>query len=345
VRGLEYQVRRRDGRIIWISESARAVRDFEGRVHYYEGFIEEITARKQAEAALRRSQDALIETSRQVGMAEVATGILHNMGNALNSINVSTTVMISKIRESRVDGVAKAAALMELHASTIGTFITTDPKGQHLPKYLAQLGERLLHEQSELHEELKGLKKTLEHINAIVSMQQNYAKASNVAEETDPVELIEDALRMSAGSLARHEVQVVREYAPDLPKVTVPKHGVLQILINLISNAKKACDAGESHPKRLVLRLGMSSSGCMRMEIADNGVGIPQENLTRIFNHGFTTREDGHGFGLHSGALMARQLGGSLIAKSDGVGKGASFALEIPCAITGSALKQPSCLD
>jgi signal transduction histidine kinase len=59
-------------------------------------------------------------------------------------------------------------------------------------------------------------------------------------------------------------------------------------------------------------------------------VGIPAENLTRIFNHGFTTRKDRHGFGLHSGALAAAQLGGSLTVRSDGLGRGAAFILELP---------------
>src|SRR5579862_5932309 len=331
VRGLEYQVRRRDGKIIWISESARVVRDARGQLLYYEGFIEEITGRKQAEAELRISQADLIETSRQVGMAEVATGVLHNMGNALNSINVSTSLIADKVRGLKVNGVARAAALMEANTIDLGKFLTSDPKGKQLPWYLARLGERLQQEQSELDEEIKRLGRTLEHVNAIVAMQQNFAKGSSLVEDVDPVELVEDALRMSAGSLARHEVQVSRDYASDLPKVKVSKHKVLQILINLICNAKNACENANSQVKRLILKVGLTGdTPFMRIEVVDNGVGIPQENLTRIFNHGFTTRRDGHGFGLHSCALMAKQLGGSLTALSDGLGKGASFALEFP---------------
>src|SRR6267154_1405439 len=178
VRDFEYQVRRRDGQVIWISESARAVRDTQGRVRYYEGFIEEITGRKQAEAALRTSQDRLIESSRQVGMAEVATGILHNMGNALNSINVSTTLIAEKVSGSRVKAVAKAAALMEANAAELGKFLTTDTKGQQLPNYLGRLGAHLVQEQAELQEEIIRLRKSLEHVGAIVVMQQNYAKGS-----------------------------------------------------------------------------------------------------------------------------------------------------------------------
>jgi signal transduction histidine kinase len=107
------------------------------------------------------------------------------------------------------------------------------------------------------------------------------------------------------------------------------KHKALQILVNLVSNARRACSDSGRADKRLTLRLA-SGDGRVRLSVADNGAGIPAENLTRIFNHGFTTRKDGHGFGLHSGALAARELGGSLLAHSDGVGLGATFTLELP---------------
>ena len=66
------------------------------------------------------------------------------------------------------------------------------------------------------------------------------------------------------------------------------------------------------------------------MEVTDNGEGIPKENLTRIFQHGFTTKKTGHGFGLHSGSNAAREMGGSLNVRSDGTGTGATFILELP---------------
>ena len=68
----------------------------------------------------------------------------------------------------------------------------------------------------------------------------------------------------------------------------------------------------------------------MKISYIDNGIGIPADNLTRIFGHGFTTRKEGHGFGLHSGALAAKELGGALTVESDGPGKGATFTLEFP---------------
>jgi signal transduction histidine kinase len=104
---------------------------------------------------------------------------------------------------------------------------------------------------------------------------------------------------------------------------------VLQILVNLISNATRAMEAVTDRPRRLTLRL-QASGASLRVCVRDDGEGISPENLTRIFAHGFTTRKTGHGFGLHSCALAARQMGGILTAQSEGPGKGATFTLEFP---------------
>jgi PAS domain S-box-containing protein len=331
VRGLEYQVRRRDGSVIWISESARVVLGDRGEVRYYEGFIEDITARKEAERKLHESQQQLLETSRHVGMAEVATSILHNMGNAMNSINTSVSVASEQVQRSKVVSVGRVAALLRAHEASLGTYLEKDAKGRMIPDYLCQLAEHLAQEQAILLRELETLRKSVGHVNEIIAMQQGYARATGLAETVAVTELIDDALSMTANSLARHNVHVRIDYAPDLPQITVQKHKVLQILLNLIRNAQKACD-GSTVEKQILLRVRSTrAKKWIKVEVVDNGIGIANSNLALIFSHGFTTRKDGHGFGLHSCALMAREMGGSLIAQSEGPGKGASFILEIPC--------------
>jgi PAS domain S-box-containing protein len=332
VRCLEYQVRRRDGGIIWITENSRMVRDNNGKARYYEGFIEEITRRKESEAALQQSQQRLIETSRQVGLAEITNGLLHNIGNALNSVNTSASVTAGKVSNSKVGNLFKAINMLRDHEADLANYLATDPKGRQLIGYLGDLAPRLLHEQAEIQEELKSLKMSVEHANSILACQQNYAKSAGRLETVRPIELIEDALQMNANSLARHNIKIVKDYAPNMPDVTVRKHLILQILVNLIRNAQKACEASESGEKVLTVRMSCNqASRRVQIDVQDNGVGIPPENLARLFTHGFTTRKDGHGFGLHSGVRMAEEMGGSLIARSEGVGKGASFILEFPC--------------
>ena len=289
---------------------------------------EEVTEHTQAQAELERVHRQLVEASRQAGMAEIATNVLHNVGNVLNSVNVSAILASDLAQKSKADGLGRVVALMREHAHDLGEFIASDPRGKHLPVHLGHLADHLKTEQAAIVKELDSLRSNIEHIKDIVAMQQSYAKVAGVHEIIGVVDLLEDSLRMNTGALARHGVDVVRDFEGQ-PLVNIDKHKVLQILVNLVRNAKYACSES-GLPDRQVTLSVRSANGRARIVVADNGVGIPPENLTRIFNHGFTTRADGHGFGLHSGALAARELGGTLSVHSDGVGRGASFSLELP---------------
>jgi ligand-binding sensor domain-containing protein/signal transduction histidine kinase len=289
----------------------------------------EIEERKRMQSEIERVHRELLQASRLAGMAEVATGVLHNVGNVLNSVNVSTTLVTERIKKSKVSSVGRIAALLKQHGADLGSFMTSDPKGQRLPSYLSDLSAQLSREQGEALEELSALHKNLDHIKDIVAMQQSYARVAGVTTREDAVSLFEDALRMDEAALRRHGVKLVREFEQSLPQITVDRHKVVQILVNLIRNAKHACNEAHREDKRLTLCVG-NSAGRIKFSVSDNGVGIPPENLTRIFSHGFTTRRDGHGFGLHSGALAAKEMGGELRVHSDGADKGATFTLELP---------------
>ena len=297
--------------------------------------VRNTTERKYAEAQLAAAHLQLLEVSRQAGASEVATGVLHNVGNALNSVNVSAMLVVDYNKRSRIPWVAKVAALLNEHAQDLNEFLTADPKGKLLPRYLGDLAEQLAKEQQTTRIELELLCKSLEHIAQIVAMQQSYGKISGFTEIIDASALVEDALRLEAGSPAGADVELVRDYA-DVPPVAVEKHKVLQILVNLLRNAKHACDDSGRKDKQLRIQIAKADNA-VRIAIIDNGIGIPPEHLTRIFNYGFTTRKGGHGFGLHNGALAARELGGSLTARSGGPDRGATFTLELPTQAPKSA--------
>ncbi len=317
-----------DGAVCWTSYTLRFLKDpVTGEIQELTTVVD-ITERKKAEEELEGIHKKLVETSRQAGMAEVATSVLHNVGNVLNSVNVSATVMADHIRRSKAANVGRVAGLLASHASDLPDYLTNDPKGKIIPSYLSGLAGAIAAEQAAITGELAGLQKNIDHIKDIVAMQQNYAKTSGVLETLAVPDLVEDALRMNAGSLASHEIKIVRDYAIR-PTLTLEKHKVLQILVNLIRNAQHACDESGRPDKRITLRT-TARGGCVGIAVSDNGVGILAENLVRIFSHGFTTRANGHGFGLHSGALAAKELGGALLVHSDGPGLGATFTLELP---------------
>ncbi len=341
--GFESQVYRGDGSVIWISETARAERDGTGAVLYYEGTVEDISDRKRSEAALENLHKQLVEASREAGMAEVATGVLHNVGNVLNSVNVSALLIVERLSKSRISHLANISVLLRENAGDLTGFLTNDPRGRKLPAFISSLAERLGVEQVEMLRELEGLTKNVAHIKEIVSVQQSYAKVSGVIESLEATALVEDALEMNGAAFDRHCVEVVREFE-DVPMVRVDKHKVLQILINLIRNAKYAVSESSRRDKKMTVRIGANGDGRVKILVEDNGIGIAQENLSRIFAHGFTTKKDGHGFGLHSAALAATETGGALSAHSEGPGRGAIFTLELPAEETPARPPKPLAL-
>ena len=285
---------------------------------------------------LKDAQTELLDSARQAGMAEIATNVLHNVGNVLNSVNISADLVTRKLRSSKALGLGKAMQLINEHQADLGTFLTQDEKGKLLPGYLNQLVEAIAQEQHGMAEELAQLSKSVDHIKDIVSTQQSYAGASTLLEPVNISALMDDALRMNAGALSRHHVTVVKAYAP-VPEILADKHRLLLIMVNMISNAKYAMDKLSERPRQITLAVESVGDETLKISVKDDGEGIPPENMARIFTHGFTTRKEGHGFGLHSCALAAVEMNGQLSAHSDGPGLGAVFTLTIPLTLAGSS--------
>jgi PAS domain S-box-containing protein len=325
----ERRHRRPDGTLVWVRSTTSLVRGLDGAPDCSVEFLRDITERKQYDLDLERVHKELMAASRQAGMAEVATNVLHNVGNILNSVNISASLVAERVKQSKASGVLRTADLLREQGSNLAQFLGDDARGRRIPEYLASLGEQLANDQRLTLEEIVSLRSNLEHIKDTVAMQQNYAKLCGVTEIVTVAELVEDSLRLNAGAFARHGVKVRREFT-EVPQITVDKHKVLQILVNLIRNAKYACDESGRRDKEVILRIEPCAAG-VRIAVVDNGIGIPAETMARLFSHGFTTRRSGHGFGLHSCALAAQELGATLRATSDGAGLGAAFILELPC--------------
>ena len=298
---------------------------------------DQVTARERAHTELAQAQRSLMLASRQAGMAEVATGVLHNVGNVLNSVNVSTTLLRDQVRKSETCALLKATELLKQKNGELGAFLTADPRGKLMPEFIIQIAEQLRKERESTLRELEQLAKNVDHIKDIVATQQNYARVSGIVEKVSPASLVEDALQINSAALTRHGVKVIRRFE-EVPPLMVDKHKVLQILINFIRNAKYALDECTRNEKLLIVTIAKADGECVMIQVEDNGIGILPENLTRIFSHGFTTRPNGHGFGLHIGAINAREMGGSLSAASDGTGRGATFTLILPISPPGKNL-------
>jgi sensor domain CHASE-containing protein len=279
---------------------------------------------------LAQSRRALAEHARAAGMSEIATGVLHNVGNALNSVNVSSSLVADKVRTLSSQDLARTMELIEKSSNDLVDFVTNNPKGKHLEPLLKNLSEQLSAQREDLSKEIHSMNEGLDHIKVLVQSQQTYAKGKTLLESTTSERLITTALGFCGAMLHEpDEVEVVREIELT-ESIEVDRHRTTEIFVNLIQNACQAMRESGVTPPRIVIRAVGAQDGRVRFEVSDCGPGISEENIAKVFNHGFTTKPSGHGFGLHASANAATEMGGTLTARSEGEGRGATFTLEIP---------------
>lgn len=298
-----------------------------------EGTLEDVSVRKRAERELDALHSQLLLASRQAGMAEVATGVLHNVGNVLTSVNLIVHDVQDRLKTTRLTHLKRVVEILQREQPRLAEFLTADNAGRQLPDFLAKLDEHLTGENRQLLADVEGLVRHFEHIREIIVTQQGSAQLFGVMENLNPAQLFEDALRLNAESLERHGVVLERVFDP-VGLVKADRHKVLQILVNLLKNAKDALQVLKPGERRIRVRVSAAPENLIALSVEDNGPGIAAANLRRIFQHGFTTKQSGHGFGLHSSVLAAREMGGDLVAESAGLGKGATFILSLPAVRT-----------
>ena len=318
----------KSGEAYWVAIESRPILNSEGVVEKFIAIERDISARIQAEQEREKLSRELQESARAAGMAEIATGVLHNVGNVLNSINVSTHLLTRSCRESRLASLVKARDLFESNREDLANFLTKDKQGIHFPEFFKQLVNTLSDENQLRIEELETLGENVNHVKEIISFQQSYARQGGIDEPVYLDKLVDSVLKMNQEKFDCYEIKIRRDYN-FFTCISLNKHKLLQILINLITNAKHALRDSKTENKELVISIREVGEN-IEITVADNGVGISPKNIEKIFAHGFTTKDDGHGFGLHSSALAAKELNGSLYVNSDGEGHGATFGIQIP---------------
>jgi C4-dicarboxylate-specific signal transduction histidine kinase len=282
---------------------------------------------KRSFEELGQTQRQLVDASRRAGMAEVATSVLHNVGNVLNSLNVSASLVTEGLERSPSLGIVRVNKLVTEHIGDLFAFLVTDERGRQLPNYLDKLADAVSTERDRLIGEMHGLQRSIDHIKTIVAMQQSNAKLGGLIEEVALVELLDDAVDLTLKD--DPTLVIERDFIP-LPPLYLYRHKIMDIVINLMQNARRALhEVDGDGDKRVTLRV-QEQDGFIAIAVSDNGVGIAHANLAKIFTHGFTTHQEGHGFGLHASANSAASMGGRLLAHSDGPGNGATFTLLVP---------------
>jgi two-component system sensor kinase FixL len=317
------------GKTVHLQAHARLSFDALGQLERVLGVVWDVSDQVLQEERQLQLQVQLRDASHQAGMAEVATGVLHNVGNVLNSLGVSAALVLARLRDSRVGNVQRVAKLLTDQGDRLGAFLENDPRGREVPGYLTQLGEHLGAESAHLQTETQAIVTHVEHIGRIVVAQQSYARRSGITEEVDVAELLDNAIALNfTGSI---DTTVNRDYQA-VPGLTIDRHKLMQILGNLLSNARHALREQTAGSRILTARIRAPADGSLSIDVEDSGIGIEAGLLKRLFEFGFTTKKDGHGFGLHVSGILAKDLGGELSGHSDGQGRGARFSLRLPLA-------------
>lgn len=287
---------------------------------------------------LGEAQSKLVELAHSAGKSQVAADVLHNVGNVLNSLTVSTTVAEEKIRNSEAPSVRQAAQLLISHRDVLGSFMMKDERGRAIPDFLDTLGTQLMTEQAAVLDELSSLSRAIQHIRAVIQSQQAHRSDNRLLESVSPAVLVNEAIQLTADGLNRHCIRIERRFGT-CPEFMLDQHRVLQILVNLITNAKQAIKAAGKSAGVITIGLRQIVHGKVpgvEITVTDDGIGIAQEQTDHIFAAGYSTREAGQGLGLHSAANMARECDGQLSVASAGPGQGATFTLSLPAARTES---------
>ena len=276
---------------------------------------------------LRETQKTLVDISHRTGMAEIASSILHNVGNVLNSVKVSSQILKEKIEGSRINNLQKSLDLIKQHKTDLTDYITSDDKGKMLPDYLIKVGRALKDEQNACINELSNLYNGINHIEGIISVQQNYAGVSGIKERISLVQIMNDIIKMYQDSFNKYKIKVNKNYKEVTPILT-EKAKLMQVLVNILKNAKESLEIKKDENRVITINIFEDKGKeCQIIEIIDNGIGIEKENLDKIFSYGFTTKKNSKGFGLHTSALAMEDIKGEMLAYSDGKDKGAKFSV------------------
>lgn len=271
----------------------------------------------------------VLDSAHRAGMAEIASEVLHNVGNTVNSANCSIEMLEDRFEKSKLSGLARATTLLQEQAPRATEFFGQDPRGPKLISYLITLNDSLQQERTDNQAEVTRLRETIRHIRDAIAAQQTFAGRSDFRQDVELAGLIETVMGMNQELVRSTETKVTIDLPP-LPELQLNKSKMTQVLVNLVRNAIQAMQDVPSDRRHLKIVASCVEDSGIEIEIADTGTGFSDELKSRLFTHGFTTKPEGNGFGLHYCANAIRESGGNVSAHSGGPGQGASFRIRLP---------------
>ncbi len=307
-----------------LKSSNNELTSYQMELEKHRNHLEELVRKRTAE--LEKIHSELLESAHRAGMAQIASEVLHSIGNVLTSVKTSIHLMFQAAHSTNISGLIKANALLRENIYNLEAFILNNPKGKKLLEYYLTIEDEIILEYNTYQGHLTRLDEKVKVIEDVVSVQQNYANAVALTDKYDLAKIINDAITIQADALADQNIEVIKHFE-DIPDVSIQKNKTIHILISLIQNAKESIIEERTGERSITISMYIEKNH-VYIKIHDTGKGISPENTEKIFAHGFTTRKDQHGFGLHTSANYMAQMGGEIWAESQGDGRGATFILK-----------------
>ncbi len=278
---------------------------------------------------LAKSRAAVVDSARLAGMSELSAGVIHNVGNVLNSVNVAAQMARKSLQTDDLNSLGVILRELQTHQGELDRYLADDPRGKHLIEFFDALVPKLESGFAKTGSEVLALAEGVEHIMALISSLENADSRVGLLEQVNLGQQMDAAIELCQRSLDLGEIEIERHYDPHL-RILVDRHKLMEVLINLVRNALQALMHVDAITPRLTLHVERTNDDCLSIKVADNGVGIEHEDLTRIFALGHSTKPGGRGLGLHLSANTVGEMGGNLTAHSEGPGRGSTFTLRLP---------------
>lgn len=274
---------------------------------------------------LHAAKDDLLAAAHQAGKAEIATGVLHNIGNTLTGVFVNVDALQRTFSRQLLASIQKVGDAVK-DSEDVNQYLTNNTQGKKIPSFVVALGPLLTRERQRMDAALERIEDGISLMKESVRTQQAYANSSFMYQEIDLAKEVDTMIALTISDSKGGGVVIEKRFAPHAPLIA-QREKVGHIIANLIKNAFEALSEVPRDRRRITISIFEGAYGTTVLEVSDTGCGIKVEDLTRIFSFGFTTKPDGHGFGLHHCANAMTEMNGKLSVSSPGLGKGATFTM------------------
>jgi len=297
----EFLNRRKDGTFYWESAAISPIRDETGRITHFLAVKENITARKEAEEAVKRLNQELeqrvkdevaknmaqerlmIQQSRLAAMGEMIHNIAHQWRQPINAL----TLLLANIQDTH-----------EYHELTREYLAREVKAGQHL----------------------------IQGMSTVIDDFRNFFKPNKEKKQFIVCEAVEDAFKLVNDSFAAHNIKIIQEKCNEPCDAFGYPNEFAQVVVNTLTNAKEAI-VGKKAAGEIHITMKKDEKKVI-VSIRDNGGGIPEEIRPKIFDPYFTTKESGSGIGLYMSKMIMENMGGDI--RIENVENGAEVLLSLP---------------